>query len=165
MEEKNHGIGGITFTGAITVNGPMFDIHDNQHVHIHTNGKENDPPLTVSDKNIKAAIEELLKAKDEKDEFVFKNKKQWWAVYRVLSKFCSYPTKMTAFVTKMNDLQLDYADNTNVITYDSLSAAPKDVTQMSCSPASWNTLKDINENYRQQYVVAELLMLKLGIKS
>lgn len=27
-------IPGITFTGDITVNGPMFDIHDNQHVHI-----------------------------------------------------------------------------------------------------------------------------------
>lgn len=40
MEEKNQGIGGITFTGNITVNGPMFDIHDNQHVHIHTNGEE-----------------------------------------------------------------------------------------------------------------------------
>lgn len=25
---------GVTFTGAITVNGPMFDIHDNEHVHI-----------------------------------------------------------------------------------------------------------------------------------
>ena len=24
----------LTFTGAITVNGPMFDIHDNEHVHI-----------------------------------------------------------------------------------------------------------------------------------
>ncbi len=27
----------VTFTGNVTVNGPMFDIHDNQHVHI-TNG-------------------------------------------------------------------------------------------------------------------------------
>ena len=43
MAENNQGIGGITFTGDITVNGPIFDIHDNQHVHIHTNGqgKEN----------------------------------------------------------------------------------------------------------------------------
>ena len=39
MAENNQGIGGITFTGDITVNGPMFDIHDNQHVHIHTNGQ------------------------------------------------------------------------------------------------------------------------------
>lgn len=38
MEEKKQVIGGITFTGPITVNGPMFDIHDNQHVHIHQGG-------------------------------------------------------------------------------------------------------------------------------
>lgn len=25
---------GITFSGSVTFNGPMFDIHDNQHVHI-----------------------------------------------------------------------------------------------------------------------------------
>lgn len=25
---------GVTFTGSVTFNGPMFDIHDNQHVHI-----------------------------------------------------------------------------------------------------------------------------------
>ena len=25
---------GVTFQGSVTFNGPMFDIHDNQHVHI-----------------------------------------------------------------------------------------------------------------------------------
>ena len=34
MVEKKQVVGGITFTGDITVNGPMFDIHDNEHVHI-----------------------------------------------------------------------------------------------------------------------------------
>lgn len=34
MAEKKQVVGGITFTGDITVNGPMFDIHDNEHVHI-----------------------------------------------------------------------------------------------------------------------------------
>lgn len=42
MGEKNQGIGGITFTGSITVNGPMFDIHDNEHVHIHANEQGKD---------------------------------------------------------------------------------------------------------------------------
>ena len=43
MTEKTQEVCGITFTGNITVNGPMFDIHDNEHVHIHANeqGKEN----------------------------------------------------------------------------------------------------------------------------
>lgn len=122
-------------------------------------------PLTVSDKEIKSAIEELLRVKDEIGEFVFKNKKQWWAVFRVLSTFCNYPTKMTSFVTKINELGLDYADNTTTITYDSVSAAPKDVPLMSCSPATWDTLKDKSDNYKQQYIVADILMLKLGIKS
>ena len=39
MEEKKNSIGGITFTGAITVNGPMFDIHDNENVTIHAGGE------------------------------------------------------------------------------------------------------------------------------
>lgn len=124
-----------------------------------------DSKLSQSDKDIRVAIEALLRAKDGEDGFVFKNKKQWWAVFRVLSTFCNYPTKMTAFVTKINDLELDYADNTTVITYDSLSAAPKDVPMMSCSPAAWDSMRDKSDNYKQQYVVAEFLMQKLGIKS
>ena len=128
------------------------------------NGKE-EKPLTVSDIDIKKTIEELLRAKDEEGSFVFKNKKQWWAVFRVLSTFCNYPTKKTSFVTKMTDLKLDYDDNATIITYDSLSAAPKEVPQMACSPSAWEALKDISDNYKQQYVVAEFLMLKLGIKS
>ena len=34
MNKEEKTIGGITFTGDITVNGPMFDIHDNQKVEI-----------------------------------------------------------------------------------------------------------------------------------
>lgn len=34
MEKKNKSLPGITFTGDISVHGPMFDIHDNEHVHI-----------------------------------------------------------------------------------------------------------------------------------
>ena len=128
------------------------------------NGKE-DKPLTVSEKDIKSAIEELLKAKDKENELIFKNKKQWWAVFRVLSTFCNYPTKMTSFVTKIKDLEIVYEGNTTTITYDSLSAAPKDIPLMSCSPAIWDSLKDKSDNYKQQYEVAEFLMLKLGIKS
>ena len=60
-----------------------------------------DIPLTVADKDIKATIESLLKEKDDKGKLLFKNKKQWWAVYRVLSTFCQYPKQMTSFKTKI----------------------------------------------------------------
>lgn len=128
------------------------------------NGK--DEPIAKSDKDIKAVIEALLKAKDDKDGFIFRNKKQWWAVYRVLSTFCNYPKQMTAFGTKMKELKVDEVDGKRDYSYDSLSAAPKEVPQMgTCSPSAWNAFKDINENYKQQYDVAEFLMQKLGIKS
>ena len=128
------------------------------------NGK--DVPLTTSDKDIKAALEALLKEKDANDHLLFQNKKQWWAVHRVLSAFCHYPKQMTAFKTKITDMEIVYSGNPNVISYDSLSAASKDVPLMAtCTPSAWDTLKDKSDNYKQQYAVAEFLMLKLGIKS
>jgi hypothetical protein len=125
-----------------------------------------DIPLTVSDKEIKATLEALLKEKDNNDKLLFKNKKQWWAVYRVLSTFCHYPKQMTSFKTKITDMEIDYGGNPHVITYDSLTDAPKSVPQMATSsPSAWVTYKDISDNYKQQFAVAEFLMLKLGIKS
>lgn len=35
---KDNNLPNITITGGITVNGPMFDIHDNKHVHISHSG-------------------------------------------------------------------------------------------------------------------------------
>lgn len=34
MDRKSSDALGVTFTGSVTFNGPMFDIHNNQHVHI-----------------------------------------------------------------------------------------------------------------------------------
>lgn len=128
------------------------------------NAKET--PLAKSDKEIKTVIEELLRSKDEEDEFIFKNKKQWWAVYRVLYHFCNYPSQMKAFETKMKELEVIINDTKQELSYESLSKASKDVPQMAkCSPSAWNVFKDINDNYKQQYVVADFLMLRLGIKS
>ena len=63
-------------------------------------------------------------------------------------------------------MEIDYDGNPNIITYDSLTDAPKTVPQLAAgSPSAWGTYKEINDNYKQQYAVAEFLMLKLGIKS
>ena len=125
-----------------------------------------DVPLTVSEKDIKATLEALLKEKDDNGKMLFKNKKQWWAVFRVLSTFCQYPKQMTSFKKKITDMEIDYGGNPNVITYDSLTDASNAVPQMATSsPSAWDTYKDINDNHKQQYAVAEYLMIKLGIKS
>ncbi len=125
-----------------------------------------DVPLTVSDKDIKAAVGELLKVKDANDQLLFRNKKQWWAVYRVLFCYCNYPSQMTSFETKMKELEVAKVDGKRDLSYESLSAAAKEVPMMAtCKPDTWHALKDKSDNYLQQYVVAEFLMLKLGIKS
>ena len=63
-------------------------------------------------------------------------------------------------------MEIDYGGNPNIITYGSLTDAPKTVPLMATSsPSAWETLKDKSDNYKQQYDVAEFLMLKLGIKS
>ena len=165
MENKDNS--NITFTGDIHIAGDMFNIHDNQNVTISMNGQSNkgEKPLTVSDKEIKTAIEELLKEEIEADKLLFQNKKQWWAVYRVLKTYCNYPSRFTLFLEKMKELELSNIEEKRAPTYDSLVAAPKDVPLMTCDPASWGTLKNKSNNYLQQYLVAEYLMLKLGIKS
>lgn len=37
MEKSNIDMPGVTFTGNITIHGDMFNIHDNQHVHVNVN--------------------------------------------------------------------------------------------------------------------------------
>lgn len=130
-------------------------------------GKQDErKPLTISDKCIKEVIEELLKEKVDENELLFRNKKQWWAIYKVLLQFCNYPSQMKAFETKMMELEVAKVDGKRDLSYESLSAAPKEVPLLAtCSPSAWNTLKDKNENYKQQYLVAEFLMVKMGIKS
>ena len=120
---------------------------------------------TRSEEDIKKAIEELLRKRDDRGELLFRNKKQWWAVFRVLNAFCNFPSQRTAFAKKMNELEVAKVDGERDLTYDSLSKAPNDVPQIATAiPSAWNAYKDLSENYRQQFVVADFLMLRLGIK-
>ena len=162
--------GGITVQGDFVVSKHVeYEVNNVEKGGVGiqiANGIKTKTTLTESDKDIKAVLEALLKEKEENDRLLFKNKKQWWAVCRVLSTFCQYPKQQSSFKTKITDMEIDYGGNPNVITYDSLTAASKSVPLMAtCSPSTWETLKDKSDNYKQQYVVAEYLMLKLGIKS
>lgn len=67
MEEKNKMMG-VTFNGSVTFNGPMFDIHDNEHVHIHNSA--------------------LTDSKDEVPHFPYnKTKDEGVALYNFLTKY------------------------------------------------------------------------------
>ena len=71
-----------------------------------------------------------------------------------------------AFEAKMGELNVSKIDGKRDFSYDSLSKAANDVPKLAtCKPDSWYTMKDISDHYKQQFVVADFLMLKLGIKS
>ena len=46
--KSNKLLPGVTFSGPITINGPMFDIHDNQHVTIISSTKEEKSAASAS---------------------------------------------------------------------------------------------------------------------
>lgn len=122
-------------------------------------------PLTKSEQDIKTAIEELLAARDKNDEPLFRNKKQWWAVYRVLKEHCNYPSQMNTFVTKMNELGFSEIDEGRRPSYESIKKVASDLPLMAAATTTWNLVKDKSDNYSQQYIVAEFLMKKLALQS
>lgn len=75
---------------------------------IQINNKEAEgASLTNSDKDIKAAIIELQEAKDEDGKYLMHDSDQWYAVFRVLSHYCGYPTKPKDFEMTMKNLGSD----------------------------------------------------------
>ena len=69
------------------------------------NGK--DSSLSVSDKDIKTAIEELQAIQDDGSEYLMHDLDQWYAVFRVLSQFCGYPKKPKDFELTMKNIGAD----------------------------------------------------------
>lgn len=69
------------------------------------NGK--DSTLSVSDKDIKSAIEELQALQDDNGEYLMHDLDQWYAVFRVLSQFCGYPKKPKDFELTMKNIGAD----------------------------------------------------------
>ena len=69
------------------------------------NGKES--TLSVSDKDIKSAIEELQAIQDDSGEYLMRDLDQWYAVFRVLSQFRGYPKKPKDFELTMKNIGAD----------------------------------------------------------
>lgn len=69
---------------------------------------------------------------------------------------------MTQFEKKMNDLGFSEESK---LTYNSLSKASTNIPQLaSVKPEAWCSFRDKSEQYVKQYNVAEMLMIRLGIK-
>jgi hypothetical protein len=105
------GKGGITIQGDFVMSKQVeYEVNGVEAggigIQIINNSKEA-TPLTVADKDIKEALEELQNAKDEQDKYIMFDYDQWYAVFRVLSQFCGYPSKPKDFDTTMKNIGAD----------------------------------------------------------
>jgi hypothetical protein len=141
---------------GITINGPMFDIHDNGVVKNYF-ATTSDSSMNASEDGIKSALLALLEATDEEDRQIFTEKGQWYAVYKVLSECHGYPTKVSEFCDIMTNWGMDKV--TPACSYESVKKIPTHITATSNKVILWHNLKDkADPKFMKQIMVAMKLM-------
>lgn len=156
--ENNKSQGIRIVMNGITINGPMFDIHDNKNVYISNEvQKKEDASLHASEEEIKKAILTLLESTGEDGKRIFTEKGQWYAVYKVLSDLHGYPSKMTDFCDIMKNWGMYEASP--ACDYESMRKVPNNVTFPTSKVTLWHNYKDKAETkFTKQIMVAIKLM-------
>ena len=158
MENNNKEQSISIVMNGITINGPMFDIHDNKNVYISNEvQKKEDASLHSSEMKVKEALTTLLESTDENEKRVFTEKNQWYAVYKVLSELHDYPSKMTDFCDIMKNWGMHEASP--ACDYESMRKVPNNVTFPTNKVTLWHNYKDKAEaKFMKQIIVAIKLM-------
>ena len=142
---------------GITVNGPMFDIHDNGTVINYFATSSEEKRLLPSENKIKETLLNLLQATDGEGNRLFTEKSQWYAVYKVLSECHGYPSKVSEFCDIMTNWGMDNV--TPACSYENVKKVPTNVTATSNKVSLWHNLKDkADPKFKKQIVVAMKLM-------
>lgn len=158
MEENKDKIQGLNIVmNGITINGPMFDIHDNGTVNNYFSTSSEDKLMNASEEKMKKTLLALLDATDEEGKRIFTEKGQWYAVYKVLSECHGYPTKISEFCDIMTNWGMDKV--TPACSYESVKKIPIHVTPTSNKVILWHNLMDKAEpKFKKQILVAMKLM-------
>ena len=141
---------------GITINGPMFDIHDNGVVKNYFSTSS--PSSTnTSEEDIKNALLALVEATDEDGQRIFTEKSQWYAVYKVLSECHGYPTNIREFCDIMKNWGMD--EVSPACTYENIRKIPNQVAIPTNKVTLWHNYKDKAEvKFMKQITVAIRLM-------
>lgn len=158
MEDNKDKIQGLNIVmNGITINGPMFDIHDNGTVNNYFSTSPEEKHMNASEQKIKDVLHDLLEATDDEGKKIFTEKGQWYAVYKVLSECHGYPTKISEFCDIMTNWGMDKV--TPACSYESVKKIPIHVTPTSNKVILWHNLMDKAEpKFKKQILVAMKLM-------
>ena len=144
---------------GITINGPMFDIHDNGVVKNYFSTSST-PSMHSSEEGIKNALLSLVETTDEDGQRIFTEKSQWYAVYKVLSECHGYPTNIREFYNIMKNWGMH--EISPACDYESIRKVPNNVAFPTSKVALWHNYKDKAEaKFKKQIVVAMKLMEQL----
>ena len=142
---------------GITINGPMFDIHDNGTVNNYFTTSSEDKRMNASEEKMKKTLLALLDATDAEGNRIFTEKGQWYAVYKVLSECHGYPTKVSEFCDIMTNWGMDKV--TPACSYESVKKIPTHIMATSNKVILWHNLKDkADPKFMKQIMVAIKLM-------
>ena len=141
---------------GITINGPMFDIHDNGVVKNCFNTSSHNA-MNASEEEIKSALLALLQVTDEEGRHLFTEKGQWYAVYKELSECHGYPTNIREFCDVMKIWGMDKV--APACKYDSVKKVPNQIQIPTPKVSLWHRYKDkADGKFKKQVVVAMKLM-------
>ncbi|MBO5704185.1 MAG: hypothetical protein J6R91_06440 [Bacteroidaceae bacterium] len=122
--------------GNITINGAMFDIHDNTNVYINAPEPSPAQEAQPETEHIKACIMQLQELQDKNGKYMFTNKGHWYVVYKVLSEYYRFPEKMSDFSALMADWGMKEARVP--IDYETLKKESQQLTIATKKHAEWH---------------------------
>lgn len=67
----SNSIPGVSFSGPITINGPMFDIHDNQHIHFNVPQPDSERDATLKEPSNVPTSQDMNRSADTEELFHF----------------------------------------------------------------------------------------------
>ena len=118
--------------------------------------KEEPKALTSTEAEVFNAIEAVQKEKDEQGHYIMHDYDQWYAIFRVLSRCCGYPTKPKDFEKTMRNMGSDNLripcqyDNFRKVT---LNKLPQNV-------ALWSQYAKTADQYTQKQISVAILLMK-----
>ena len=129
----------------------------NQGEVYHQKYGEGSSANTKTEEEVKAAIEKLMNEKDSQNEFLMHDQDQWYAIFRVLSTYCGYPSKPSDFSKTMENLGMD--EIRVPCKYESFrKVTPHQLPQ---NVSLWHQYKNTADQYSKKQVVVAVRFMEL----
>ena len=112
---------------------------------------------TKTEEEVRQAVEQLMNAKDEQGGFLMHDSDQWYAVFRVLSTFCGFPTKAPEFARAMKNMGMD--DMRLPCVYENFRKVSP--SQLPANVGLWSQYKNTTDQYSMKQVVVAMKLMEI----